>query len=133
MRKWGVLKKLGGDTGRTADSGQRDIRYHTTSCSAYKVEGWRRKEGTFGVMALVFQSNHHHLLSWRGLNICLPMGSSEQVPCFSLLVCAAFVIPIKLSLYQPLSFLTFTLPILSPSHCEGSEQVAAWCLVAGCG
>ena len=54
------------------------------------------------------------LASWRWLNTCLPMGSSEWIPYFALLVCAAFVFAIKLSLYQPTSFHTFTLLIFSP-------------------
>ena len=36
------------------------------------------------------------------------------MPCFALLACAAFALPIKLSLSQPTSFLTFTFLILSP-------------------
>ena len=51
------------------------------------------------------------LLSWRWLNICLPLGSSEWIPCFALHVHTAFALPIKLSLSQPMSFCTFTLPI----------------------
>ena len=73
------------------------------------------------------------LLSWTWLNTCLLMGSSEWIPCFDLLACLAFGLPIKLSLFQPTSFLTFTLPVLSPCHCEGSEWAAVWYLVAGWG
>lgn len=67
------------------------------------------------------------LLSWRYLQTCLPMGGAERVPCFALLVCAAFALPTKLSLSQPMSFLTSTLLILL----EGSDQAAKWGLVAG--
>jgi len=42
------------------------------------------------------------------------MGSSEIIPYSALLVNTAFALSIKLSLSQPMSFLTFTLPILSP-------------------
>ena len=73
------------------------------------------------------------LLSRRWLNTCLPMGSGEWIPCFALLACAAFALPIKLSLSQPTSFLTCTLPILSPIPLRGSERAAAWCLAAGWG
>ena len=74
------------------------------------------------------------LLSWRWLNTCLPMGKSELIPCFALLVHVAFALPIELSLSQPMSFLTFTLPILSPIPLGGgSERAAVWCLVAGWG
>jgi len=55
------------------------------------------------------------LLSWRQLNTCQPTGSSEQIPCFALLVCVACALPIKLPLSQPMRFLTFAPPIL-PSH-----------------
>jgi len=41
------------------------------------------------------------------------MGSSELIPWFALLACMAFALPVKLSLSQPMSFLTFTLPVLS--------------------
>jgi len=64
------------------------------------------------------------LLSWRWLNTYLPMGSRERIPCFALLMCMAFVLPIKLSLSQPTSFPTFTLPFLPPIPPEGSEQAA---------
>jgi len=66
------------------------------------------------------------LLSWRWLNTCLPMGSSELIPCFSLLLCVAFALPINLSLSQPTSFLTFTLSIFSFIPLQGSEQPAGW-------
>jgi len=54
------------------------------------------------------------LLYWRWLNTCLPMGSSERIPSFALLAPAAFALPVKLTLSQPTSLLTFTLLILSP-------------------
>ena len=66
------------------------------------------------------------LLSWRWLNSCLTMGSGEWIPCFALLVCAAFALPVKLSLSQPTNFLTFTLLILSPIPLGASEQAAVW-------
>lgn len=61
------------------------------------------------------------LPSWRWLKTCLPMGSSEHVPCFALLLCMAFAFPIERSLSQLINFLslseygpnTFTLLILS--------------------
>jgi len=55
------------------------------------------------------------------------MGSGELIPCFALLVCAAFALPIKLSLPQPMSYLIFTLPIHSPFPPGGTERAAAWC------
>jgi len=45
----------------------------------------------------------------------------------------AFALPVKLSLSQPLSFLTFTLLSLSPVTLGGSEHVAVWSSFAGWG
>jgi len=50
-----------------------------------------------------------------------------------LLAHMAFALPVKLSLSQPMSFLTFPLLILSPIPLGGSEQVAVWCLAGGRG
>jgi len=55
------------------------------------------------------------LLSWRWLNVCLLMGSSELILYFN------FALPIKLSLSQHMSFLTFTLHILFSILPGGSE------------
>jgi len=70
-------------------------------------------------MAFVFPNNRY---AWwspafpeMALNPCLLMGSSEFIPYFTLLAHAAFALPIKLSLSQPTSLLTFTLLILPPS------------------
>ena len=71
----------------------------------------------FGVMAFVFPitvTRDGALLSWGWLNTCLPMGSGEPFPCLALLARVAFVLPINVSLFQAPSFLTFSLPILSP-------------------
>jgi len=60
------------------------------------------------------------------------MGSSEWIPWFASLACAAFALPVKQSLSQPTTFPTFTLLILSPIPLgEGSEQAAVWCSAAG--
>jgi len=78
------------------------------SCSECKAGGRRKKGRTFRVMAFVFPANHYRdgaWLSWRWLNTCLPMGSSECIPSFALLACMAFALPVKLSLSQPISFL----------------------------
>jgi len=54
------------------------------------------------------------LLSQRWLNTSLPKGSREGFPSFAPLAHMAFALPVKLSLSQPTSFLTFTLLIHSP-------------------
>ena len=81
------------------------------SCSAIKAGGRRRKGGRSELWLLSTQVTimcDGALLSWRCLNTCLPMGSSEWIPCFSLLAYTAFALPIKPSLCQPTSFLIFT-------------------------
>jgi len=62
------------------------------------------------------------LLSWGWLNIRLPVGSGERIPSFALLVGVAFALPIKPSLSQPMSFLTFALLILSPIPLGGVSK-----------
>jgi len=49
------------------------------------------------------------------------MGSSEWIPYFALLAYTAFISPVYLSLSQPMSFFTFTLPVLSSILPIGSE------------
>lgn len=61
------------------------------------------------------------LLCWGWLNTCLPMGS-ECIPCFTLLLIVVFALPFQLSLYQPMSFLTFTLPIVPAVPLEGVSK-----------
>jgi len=59
---------------------------------------------------------------------CFPGVSSERISCFALLARTAYALPIKLSLSQPMGFLTFTLLILSPLPTgAGSERAAVWC------
>lgn len=50
---------------------------------------------------------HGALFSWKCLNICQFKGSTERIPYFVLLVNAAIVLPVKLSLTQPMSYLIF--------------------------
>jgi len=73
----GVPKKLGGHTAGTAD--QRDIPYHMTSRSAYKAgEEGRGDIQSDGILfSQVTITPDGLLLSWRWLNTCLAMGSSE--------------------------------------------------------
>lgn len=68
-------------------------------------------------------------LSWKLLNICLPMGSDEWIPCFALLTFVAFALSIKLSLSQSIRFLHLLFWLSPPSHCWGSEWGAVWHLV----
>ena len=66
------------------------------------------------------------LLFCRWLNVCLQHANSEWIPYFSLLVWSASALPIKLSLSQPTSFLTFTFSILSPILLWGEWAVWGW-------
>ena len=81
---------------------------------------WGEEEGRWGHLALwhlsspVTVTRDGALLPWGWWNICLLMVNSELIPCFALLVCAAFAVPLKLSLSQTMSFLPSTLPVLSP-------------------
>ena len=105
---------------------QRDIPCHTTSWSAYKVGRRRRKGGHLEWWCLSSQLISMHagaLLSWRWLNTCLMMESTEWIPYFALLAQAAFALPINLSWSQPMSFLNFTLLILSPIPLRQNEQL----------
>lgn len=59
------------------------------------------RKGLWSNALLSFQVTITHggtLPSRRWLNSCLPMGSTEWNPCFALLACTAFVLPIKLFL-----------------------------------
>jgi len=49
------------------------------------------------------------------------MGSSEGIPSIALLAHRAFALPTKLSLSQTTSFLSFSLPILSPIPPRGAS------------
>lgn len=59
-------------------------------------------------------------LGW--LNICLLMGSSEGTSYFTLFVCVAFALSVKL--FQPMSFCSSALTVLSSTPLEDSERVA---------
>lgn len=59
------------------------------------------------------------VLGWW-LNSWLPVGSREWIPCFTLLLCMAFVFPFKLSASQCMSFSTFPPPI--PVLTEPAER-----------
>jgi len=118
----GVHKKLGGDTSGTADPNwpkgyptPYDVILSNNQLG--KEEGRRDHSEWWHLSSQVTVMLDGALLSCRWLNTCLPVGSSEWIPYFALLACAVFSLPIKLLLSQPVCFLTFTILILSPSHC----------------
>jgi len=96
-------------------SNQRDIQLHVMSWSTIKS----REEGGRGGHSELWPLSSQvtimcdgALLSWKWLNTCLLMGNTGLILYFALLAHAAFALPVKLSLSQLISFLTFTLPIL---------------------
>lgn len=73
------------------------------------------------------------MLNPAGLDVAqhlLPIGSGEQIPCFALLPCTAFVLPSKLLWSEPLSSGTSTFLILSHPG-RVNEQVRGAQLPAG--
>ena len=136
---WGCTRSWEGtQPGQLTPTDQRDIPHHMTYCAQHvKLEEEEGKGGRLEWWRLSSQvtvTRDGALLSWGRLNTCLLMGSGEWIPCFALLACTAFALPIKLSLSQSMSFLTFfTLPILSPIPPRASERAAVWCLAAGWG
>lgn len=86
----------------------------------------------FGVMAYVFPSHitcDRALLSWRYMNTCLAVGSSDRIPCFALHLCMSFAFLLNcLISNHEFSLSPFS---LSPQACWwGSEGTAAWALSA---
>lgn len=84
-----------------------------------KHKKWAWKERVmFGVMTFVFPSNPHLWWSPAFLDLAkhlLAVGSGELISCSTLLVCAAITWPVRMTLIQPKSFLTFTLLIPTPT------------------
>lgn len=59
---WGCVGGWRRQMGLITPRDHRNIPDHVTSCSVYKVEGRRRKEGMFGVMVVL--PSHHYM--WYG-------------------------------------------------------------------
>lgn len=70
---------------------------HMMLCSPYK-SGGRRNGECWESWHLSSVTHDGALLSWSWLTTCLPMGNSELIPWFTLLVCTASALLIKLSL-----------------------------------
>lgn len=79
------------------------------------LEGWR----LFSQVTIMLDGA---LLSWRWLNTCLPLGSSELIPWFALLEHVAFAFPIKLRLPQAMSCVLSCFQFSSPSQCRGERK-----------
>lgn len=132
-RGLGVHKELVGDTAGTADPNW-SRGYSIPQCIMLSIWSWRKKkEGSL-------HSEWQHLssqiatrcdgavLSQRWQNACLPMGSTEWIPCFAWFACSPFALTIKQALPQPTGFLTFSLPNLSPVPPGEFEWAAVWVL-----
>ena len=154
---WAVLTQTHGllclsphPTGKQAEAAQeagrghsQDSRPQLTKGISYTIQHhpqrikWREEEGMGGcserwdLSTQLAITHHGALLSWRWLNTHLRMRRSELIPCFALLVPASFALPTKLSLSQPRSFLTFTLPSLSPTPLGESERLCRAKLLTG--
>lgn len=106
--------------------------------------GRKRKWGIFGVMALVFRVAiicNGVLVGWRGINTCLPMGSSKLIPWFSLLVCMScftflftFLLYVLhyLYLYPQFFFFTLIFSLIPPESEEERGEVGRAEWASGC-
>lgn len=136
----GVHHNLGGDTARTADPSwpkgcpTHNVMTHDNIISTKSCGKERKNKG--GCLELPYLPSqvkvlrHGVLLSWQWLNIYLLMGSSELIPCSTLLVSTAFTLPVELPQSQLISFLTFTLQIFSPVPWWGEWE--SGCIVLSC-
>lgn len=130
-KRLGMYKKLGGGTIKTAHpTDHREIPCPITSWST--LRRWERKNYVqlFRVMVFASQAITKHngaLLSWRGLNICLPIQSGEWIPYFALLKLATLSIKLFLSLcIRSLFYFSDCLP-----YFPGEKGVSS-CMVLGC-
>lgn len=71
--------------------------------------------------------------SWRWLNTYQSMGSGEWIYYFTLVMCAAFGVPNKLSLAQVTNFLILLFCFSPWSGWWGGERAGVWGLVIGWG
>ena len=128
----------GTQPGQLTQSGQRGIPDHVMSCPVYKRGG-----GSWpGRLIAAWELTGHRSVSGEQLHcaslvLCIPILLLLFLSFYYVYYYHYYFLPfcsIKLFLSQPMSF-TFFLPILSPIPLGGgvSEQVAAWCLVAGWG
>ena len=89
----------GAQPGQVTWASPEAIPYRMTPCWVYKLG----EEGRWGHLALWRLSSQVTVmcdgarLSWGWLSTCLPMGSGEWIPCFALLACPAFALPLFLT------------------------------------
>lgn len=83
------------------------------SCSAYRAGGRRRKRCFSSQVAIKCDGG---LLSYRWLNSCLPIGCDEWIPCFPLLMCTVFALPLNILYPNPWVFLHLPYKFSHASH-----------------
>ena len=114
----------GTQPGQLTPTDPRGVPAHMASCSAHRAGGEGGRGGCWERWRLSSQVTVRcdgARLCWGWLSTCLPLARAEWIPWVALPACTALALPIKLSLSQPTSFLTFTLPISSPVPPVGSE------------
>lgn len=114
----------GTQPGQLAHAGQRDLPHHAASCSATKTGG-KKKERVLQGGGICFPKtyNAYVLLSWKWLNICVLMGSSEWIPVL-LCLCAQLLLYL---LYCLDPWVFSFLPSDSLPHPTGrGEQTGVW-------
>lgn len=96
-------QEVGGDIARTAEPHwpKGHARPYDNIMVGVKAEGSKRKGGTFRATAFVFPRDRYTCWSPAVLEMeeHLPAHErGESIPCFALLACTAFALPIQLSL-----------------------------------
>lgn len=101
-----------------------------TLCSARNAGGKEKdKGGMFRVMVFVFPSKWQVCWGPACLEAAehVPVDEKWQINSLFCFVCmCSFDLLIKMPLYQPTRFLSFALPVLSPSLPGESHQVTEW-------
>lgn len=111
------------------------LEYPTPYHIMFPMQSWEKEEKeevrwmprvmVFSSQVIVTQDRAR--LYWRWLKTCLVMRSGKLICCFAWLICTAFASPINLSLFQPTSFLTYMLLILS--HIPPAGRLSMWLCV----
>ena len=124
----GTRRWEGTQPGQLTQTGQRNIPYHVMSCPVYKLRG----VGLVGDCCS--GTNRASVSEWWAIALCITCFVYSNSFFIIFIIISIFFLSVLLNcLYlnpQVLLFFQFS----PPSHWGGgSEQVAAWCLVAGWG
>lgn len=128
----GVHKDLGWDSARTSDANWPKKCSIPWCIVSNKIWG-KKAEGNSEIWCLsspVTVVCDRALPYWRWLNMCLPIGRTELIPYFVLLVHTAFALPIKLSLSHKFSVSSLH---FSLTPVQGGDQlpngIKWWCAI----